>query len=179
LDFRGGESSGAADTVFVPKRGTKVKCCPYHKAIFLDSTENHRVNGQCYPVNKMHIVSRFVLPPSQEYYYRRVHPEYTTLPPYLPGCQPPRENVMDIVEPDNNSAIYIPKGIEESDGMLIFEAVHRNSDATIFWHIDNEYITSTKGTHKIEVSPSVGKHILTVEDEQGNIVRRRFKILAK
>ena len=63
--------------------------------------------------------------------------------------------------------------------MLIFEAVHRNPNATLFWHIDSEYITQTKGVHKIEVSPSVGKHILTVEDEEGNIVKRRFKILGK
>ncbi len=176
--FRAGDRCDA-DTIFVPKRGTKVKSCPYHIAVFLDSTESRRVNAQCYPVRKMHIVSGFILPPSQEYYYRRVHPEYASLPPYLPGCLPPRENVLDIIEPDNNSAIYIPKGIEDKYGMLIFEAVHRNSEATIFWHIDNEYITCTKGIHKIEVSPAVGKHILTVEDEQGNIVNRRFKILGK
>jgi membrane carboxypeptidase/penicillin-binding protein PbpC len=64
-------------------------------------------------------------------------------------------------------------------GMLIFEAVHRNPNAVIFWHIDNEYITQTRGTHKIEVSPSRGKHILTIEDEDGNIVKRRFRIVDK
>jgi penicillin-binding protein 1C len=168
-----------SDTVFVPKRGVKVKACPFHKSVFLDSTETFRVTGQCYPVSRMHIVSRFVLPPSQEYFYRKYHPEYTPLPPYLNGCMPPREHVLDIMEPDNNSAIYTPKGLEGEQGMLIFEAVHRNANATVFWHIDNEYITSTKQMHKIEVSPSVGNHILTVQDEVGNIVKRRFKIMGK
>jgi len=167
------------DTVFVPKRGVKVKACPFHQLVFLDTTETFRVTGSCYPVGKMHIVSRFVLPPSQEFFYRKLHPEYVPLPPYLAGCIPPRENVLDIMEPDNNTAIYIPKGIDGEQGMLIFEAVHRNPNATLFWHIDSEYITQTKGVHKIEVSPSVGKHILTVEDEEGNIVKRRFKILGK
>ncbi|HEY6913250.1 MAG TPA: penicillin-binding protein 1C [Paludibacter sp.] len=167
------------DTVFVPKRGVKVKACPFHQSVFLDATETYRVTGSCYPVGQMHIVSRFVLPPSEEFFYRKLHPEYAPLPPYMTSCIPPHEHVLDIMEPDNNTAIYIPKGIEGEQGMLIFEAVHRNPNATLFWHIDSEYISQTKGTHKIEVSPSIGKHILTVEDEEGNIVKRRFKILGK
>lgn len=168
-----------SEAIYVPKRGVKVKACPFDRSIFLDATESYRVTGACYPVGQMHIVSRFVLPPTQEYFYRKLHPEYTPLPPYLEGCTPAREHVLDIMEPDNNSAIYIPKGIEGGEGMLIFEAVHRNPNATLFWHIDQEYITQTKGTHKIELSPSVGKHLLTVEDEEGNIVKRKFVILGK
>ncbi len=168
-----------AEMEYVPKQGVKVKACPYHQSVFLDSTETYRVTSICYPVGKMHIVSWFVLNPSQEYFYRRLHPEYRILPPYMKGCIPPKENVLDILEPDNNTAIYIPKGVDGEQGMIIFEAVHRNPEATIFWHIDDEYITETKGTHKIEVSPAVGTHILTIEDEEGNIMKRQFKILDK
>ena len=167
------------DTVYVPKRGVKVRACPYHQSVFLDATEKYRVTSQCYPVGQMHIVSWFILPPSQEYFYKKQHPEYLALPPYMPGCIPPRAHVIDILEPDNNSAIYIPKGVDEEQGMIIFEAVHRNANAVLFWHIDNEYITQTRGTHKIEVSPSVGNHILTVEDEDGNMVKRKFRIMGK
>ena len=167
------------DTVYVPKRGVKVRACPYHQSVFLDATEKYRVTSQCYPVGQMHIVSWFILPPSQEYFYKKQHPEYMSLPLYMPGCTPPRAHVLDILEPDNNSAIYIPKGVDEEQGMIIFEAVHRNANAVLFWHIDNEYITQTRGTHKIEVSPSVGNHILTVEDEEGNMVKRQFRIMGK
>ena len=167
------------DTVYVPKRGVKVRACPYHQSVFLGATERYRVTSQCYPVGQMHIVSWFVLPPSQEFFYKKQHPEYQSLPPYMSGCIPPRAHVLDILEPDNNSAIYIPKGVDEEQGMLIFEAVHRNANAVLFWHIDNEYITQTRGAHKIEVSPSVGSHILTVEDEDGNMVKRQFRIMGK
>ncbi len=176
--FRAGENC-KSEMQYVPKKAVKVKICPFHQSAFLDSTETYRVTASCYPVGKMHIVSWFVLAPSQEYFYRKIHPEYMPLPPYSKGCVAPKEQVLDILEPDNNSAIYIPKGIEGDLGMLIFEAVHRNPNAMLFWHIDNEYITQTKGNHKIEVSPSVGIHILAVEDEDGNIVKRRFKILGR
>ncbi|MDD2796997.1 MAG: penicillin-binding protein 1C [Bacteroidales bacterium] len=168
-----------AENRWVPRQGVKVKACPFHQSVFLDETETHRVTGNCYPVSSMHIVPWFVLPPAQEYFFKRNHPEYRQLPPYLEGCAPPREHVLDILEPDNNSAIYIPKGLDGTEGMLIFEAVHRNPDATLFWHVDGNYITSTKGIHKIEISPSIGKHTLVVEDEAGNLMRRTFRILSK
>lgn len=176
--FRAGNYC-SAEMKYVPRQGVKVKICSYHQPVFLDSTATYRVTSRCHPVGKMHIVPWFVLPPSQEYFYRKVHPEYRPLPPYAGDCLPPRENVLDILEPDNNSAIYIPKGVEGDQGMLIFEAVHSNPKAVLFWHIDEEYITRTNGFHKIEISPSVGKHILTVQDAEGNIVKRRFKILGK
>jgi len=168
-----------AEKQFVPKQGVKVKACPFHQSVFLDATESYRVTSQCYPVGQMHIVPWFVLPPSQEYFYRKFHPEYMPLPPYKAGCLPIKEHVLDIMEPDNNSGIYIPQSIDGEQSMLIFEAVHRNPSAILFWHIDNDYITETKGIHKIEVSPAVGIHILTVEDEDGNMMKRRFKILGK
>jgi len=176
--FRAGDNCDA-EMEFVPKKGVRVKVCPFHQSVFLDSTETYRVTSECYPVGQMHIVPWFVLTPSQEYFYRKLHPEYKLLPPYKSDCLPPKEHMLDIMEPDNNSAIYIPRGVEGEKGMLIFEAVHRNPNATLFWHIDDEYIAETKGTHKIEVSPSVGSHILVVEDEQGNMIKRRFKILCE
>ena len=166
-----------AEEMWVPRNGVKVKSCPYHNSVFLDETGKYRVTGESYPVSKMQIQSRFVLPPAQEYYYKQNHPEYTALPPYMPGCSLPGEQMMDILVPDNNTAVYIPKGIDGKLGMLVFEAVHRRKDATIFWHIDNDFIKETHGIHKIEVTPSIGKHILLIEDEEGNVVRRRFKVL--
>ncbi len=173
--FRATDNCDATD-MWMPRSGVKVKACPYHQPVFLDSTGTFRVTGECYPVSKMQIVPWFVLSPSQEFFYRQNHPEYNLLPPFLPGCTSRFENVMDILAPDNNTAIYIPKGLNGETGMLIFEAVHRRNNAILYWHIDNEFVTQTKGIHKIEVSPEIGHHQLTVEDDEGNIVRRKFRI---
>ncbi len=168
-----------AEERWVPKKGIKVKACPFHMQVFLDSTATYRVNGDCYPVSKMEMTPWFVLPPSQEYFYRQKHPEYNTLPPFAVNCAPRSEAALDILVPDNNTAIFIPKGINGETGLIIFEAVHRKPDAELFWHIDNEYIGKTKGMHKIEVSPQTGNHVLTVEDNEGNIVRRKFKVKSR
>ncbi len=174
--FRATQNCEATE-MWIPRNGVKVKACPYHTALFLDSAGMFRVTGDCYPVSKMQIKSWFVLPPAQEYFYRQNHPEYTKLPPFKTGCHAPNEHVMDILTPDNNTAIFIPMGIEGETGLLVFEAVHRNPNATIFWHIDNEFIQETHGIHKIEVAPSFGKHTLLIEDEAGNVVKRQFRVL--
>lgn len=166
-----------AELKWVPKNGVRVKSCPFHTSVFLDSAGVFRVTGDCYPVAKMKIQSWFVLPPAQEYFYRQHHPEYSLLPLFLQGCSNVNETVMDILTPDNNTAIFIPKGIEGEQGLLVFEAIHRKPGATVFWHIDKEFIQETRGIHKIEVAPLPGMHTLLIQDNEGNTVRRRFKVM--
>jgi penicillin-binding protein 1C len=127
----------------------------------------------------MVIVPWFVLPPTQEYFYRQHNPNYKPLPPFMHGCQAPKEQLLDIIDPDNNTAIFIPRGEQGGvENKVIFSAVHRNPKATLFWHIDNEFVGSTQSLHTIEVAPQVGKHTVIVMDENGNSVQRRFTILA-
>ncbi|MEG0500278.1 MAG: hypothetical protein RR550_04045, partial [Rikenellaceae bacterium] len=38
---------------------------------------------------------------------------------------------------------------------------------TLFWHLDNDYIGTTQGEHKLSGHPSKGKHTLTLIDEHG------------
>lgn len=176
--FRAGAHCTESELQWVPENGVKAKSCPYHYQLFLDETGQYRVNADCYPVHRMIAQSWFILPPAQEYFYRHYHPEYRGLPPNLQNCSPHSEQVMEIISPDNNSAIFIPRGFEGETGMLVFEAVHRNKDATIYWHIDNEFVEQTRGRHKIEVSPAAGKHQLVIMDQQGNKVSRRFKVVS-
>lgn len=163
---------------WVPSSGVKVKACPYHTKLFLDSTAQYRVSADCYPVHRMTEKTWFVLPPAQEYFYKQYHPEYSPLPPYLGGCEASGEQVMELISPDNNTALFIPRGIDGETGLLVFEAVHRHRDATIYWHLDNEYLQETRGIHKIEVAPSAGKHSLIIMDQEGNRIKRQFRVIA-
>lgn len=176
--FRAGEHCSHIEQQ-VPAMGVRIKVCPFHRAIFVDSTRQFRVNATCYAPTNMVIVPWFVLPPTQEYFYRQHNPNYKPLPPFMHGCQAPKEQLLDIIDPDNNTAIFIPRGEQGGvENKVIFSAVHRNPKATLFWHIDNEFVGSTQSLHTIEVAPQVGKHTVIVMDENGNSVQRRFTILA-
>ncbi len=166
-------------SLMVPSKSNKSPMCQYHKQIFLDSTSQYRVSGDCYPVSNINVVPWFILPPAQEWYYKKNHPEYLNLPNIKDGCEFENENVFDILIPENNSVLSIPKGIDETEGLIIFEAVHRKSNAVLYWHIDDEFLAKTVGIHKIEVSPDIGVHTLFVIDNFGNSLSRKFKIISK
>jgi penicillin-binding protein 1C len=59
----------------------------------------------------------------------------------------------------------------------VFEVVHRNPEATIYWHLDEAYIGETTNVHQMAFSPPPGIHTLTLVDENGEVLTNRFEIL--
>jgi penicillin-binding protein 1C len=46
----------------------------------------------------------------------------------------------------------------------------------LFWHLDSEFLGETEDMHQISVAPQPGQHLLTVVDEKGNYLERKFTI---
>jgi penicillin-binding protein 1C len=173
------ENCNNIDSVWIPKAGYNFKQCPYHKLYHLDSTGEFQVNASCYPTSEMKHISIFVLPPVMEWYYKQSHPWYKGLPPTSPNCTFSQNKIMQFIYPDDNMKIYLPIDLNGIKQKVLFEAAHQNSKAQIFWHIDEEYITTTQGHHQISALPKVGKHTLTILDEEGNKLTHRFEIISE
>ncbi|MCX6208317.1 MAG: penicillin-binding protein 1C, partial [Bacteroidetes bacterium] len=105
--------------------------------------------------------------------------EYKNFPPFMQGCNIDAAKVLDIIYPDNNAAIYIPVELNGNVGSTIFTATHRNSNAKLFWHLDDDFVATTQHFHQLELNPTIGKHIITIVDEDGNSSSRNFEILKK
>jgi len=161
--------------VKIPITSLKSPICPYHRLIHLSSDGKHRVTSDCYPVSNMKHASWFVLPPIQEWYYKKHHADYKLLPPFESGCEPYNQKSMDLVYPREEVKIYIPRQLDGSEGRVVFEAVHMNPDAMIYWHLDNNFMAATKYIHQIELLPTPGKHLLVLVDEQGEELVKRFE----
>ena len=140
------------DTLAVPPTAEKSETCPYHSYI----------NGK----------SVFLLPPAMEWYYRRLHPEYK------PEISDNQETVMEFIYPGKGSRIYIPRQLDGKVAGIVFNLAHRDPDAVVFWHLDNSYLGQTKFMHQMTLSPSVGKHTITVVDEKGNTLSIGFEIMS-
>lgn len=177
--FRAGNDCEIVDKVLVTDKHLSAPICPYCRKINLDKTGVYRVNESCASPSDMQQKSFFVLPPTIEYYYRQNHPSYKVLPDFMQGCTIDAARVLDIVYPDDEARIFVPKEITGEKGRTVFTATHKNVNAKLFWHIDDEFIATTKKFHQIGVNPIVGKHVLTVVDEQGNSVTRKFEIIEK
>lgn len=169
-----------SDTVFLklPESAMYSKACPYHQRIHLDAREPLRVNSSCADVGSMRHVNWFVLPPVMENYYAQHTPTYAPLPAWKPGCEPEPEQNIALVYPRKNSRISVPIGLEGIPTATIFEANHRRSDAVIYWHLDDEFIGSTRDIHQLQLQPMPGKHKLTLVDDQGNSISCGFEVLS-
>jgi len=157
------------DTVLICPNGLQTGICQYHIPVNLTQDKKYRVYEHCAENNAIIQESWFILPPAWAWYYRQRHPEYESLPPFLHGCGEDSLNPMQFIYPqNNNTTVYLQKQLDGSIGDITFELAHSNRDATVFWHIDNEYITSTTDFHKLSVKLSVGIHFITVVDSEGN-----------
>lgn len=156
------------DTVSLPVSCTQGMTCPYHRLVHLDETEKYQVNSSCYPVKDIKHKSWFVLPAVQSWYYRSYHQDYKSLPLFREDCNT-RDDMHSIamIYPKQRAKVYIPRELDGSLGRTIFEAAHTRSDAIIHWHMDGEYLGSTKELHQMAITTSQGKHHLMLMDQTG------------
>ena len=157
------------DTMLICSAGLRTNTCPYHIGVNVTEDESYRVYESCVGNAGIFHRSWFVLPPAWEWYYKHHHPSYKPLPPFMPGCGSDGEFLpMQFIYPQGNTRVFLPRQLDGSPGEIIFDLAHSNPDAIVYWHLDDKYITSTQNFHKQALSPSVGKHSVTVVDDAGN-----------
>jgi penicillin-binding protein 1C len=176
--FRANVDCENIDTLFMPPNALRSPLCPYHKIIQLDATGLFQVNESCEaPVNMQH-KSWFVLPPSMEFYYKQRNADYKILPAFKQGCHvTSSQKQMELIYPQHEAKIFVPKEIDGVKGKTIFTAAHRNNEAKIFWTLDNTFAGTTQHYHQLALSPSKGLHTITITDEEGNSITKKFEIL--
>lgn len=177
--YRVGPYCEQADTVWVMPKGLSSSACPYHRLVHLDPTGQWQVTAQCCSVEEMVHRSWFVLPPVMEWYYKRRNLMYRTLPPFKSGCAEEAQVVMEMIYPRENNQVFVPVQLDGTPGQVILEAAHSSSDAIIYWHLDDEYLGQTKGSHQMPVSPVPGNHILSLIDDQGNTLSKMLTVVEK
>jgi len=178
--YKAGEYCTDKVLQLVSPAGEKTALCPYHKMIHLDRTGTYRITDECEQPSLMVHKAWFVLPPAMEYYYKIKNSDYRDLPVYKPGCgNAGNGNVMEMIYPKSYASVYIPVELDGTRGKVVFNATHRRGNASIYWHIDNEYVAATKNYHQLALSPPAGKHTLTLVDEDGERLIQVFTVLDK
>jgi penicillin-binding protein 1C len=178
--YKAGPYCDDVDTVYAARAGSKTQLCPYHLLVHVTPDKKYRVSSKCMDVDKMLHLHWFVLPPAIEWYYRKKNVFYRQLPNVQKGCSDEESlAVMELIYPTDVLKIFVPREIDGTPGNTIFEMAHRNPDAVLYWHIDDEFIGTTKSIHQISFNPSSGKHRLTVVDNQGRSISRAFEVVDK
>ena len=111
----------------------------------------------------------FRLPPAMEWYYKTYHPEYEV--------RPSRDEApLEFLYPESGSVLTLPRQLDGSLPGAVFQAVHRDPAAVLYWHLDNEYLGETHLIHQMQLSPPPGKHTVTVVDGDGKTASVGFTV---
>ncbi|MFA0963144.1 penicillin-binding protein 1C [Roseivirga sp. BDSF3-8] len=165
------------DTILITRRGLNTLPCPYHKQIFTTENDRYQAFADCYTAGNVVPKNWFVLPAAQEWYYKRRHTEYRSLPPMAPGCISLVENSnMELIYPKMDASLIIPVELDGSKGATVFEVAHRMNQSTVYWHLDGEYAGKTEEIHQMSLSPGLGKHQLLLTDEKGDRLEVAFEV---
>ncbi len=158
----------------IPKQGVSSPICKYHQLIHLDKDKLFRVNSSCYPATKIIHKNWFSLPPIQELYYKKNNSMYRPLPPMKDSCSDNDKTIMEFVYPQSNTKIFIPMGIDGELQAVVIKIAHKNPKSTLYWHLDDTYLGQTKSKHEYPIVTSIGKHTITVVDNNGNTIKKNI-----
>ncbi|WP_430908782.1 penicillin-binding protein 1C [Maribacter sp. 2-571] len=154
----------------IPNKKNYVKACPYHHTIQLNAAQQFRVNSSCADLSQTVSRSWFVLPTLMEYYYKRSHPEYRVLPPFLQGCEQNTAPPMEFIYPKMGSRIGLVKNFEGKTNEVIFKLAHSKPETQVYWYLNDDFMGQTVTFHEMGMVPPPGKHKITVIDALGNEV---------
>jgi len=166
--------------VQIPRKAPRHSPCPYCRTVALNQAGDRRITADN-TAGPVRLEKWFVLPPAEEWYYRRWNLDYKPLPPLRSEDAANYGSSilsMALFNPEPDTKIYIPRELDGREGRVVFQAAHRDSGETIYWHLDDFYLGETKVFHDLEARPGPGLHTITLVDGKGNRLSRRFEVLS-
>ena len=171
--------------VFRPRRAPLSTVCPYCRKVSLTNDGRYQATADdltgtqagIYDGTMPMMESRFVLPPSIEYWYKRANLGYRSLPDFVPWHKAAEVQELSLIFPEAGARLVIPTEIDGTPGSMVMQAATRNPDTTVYWDIDGTYIGCTENRHELAARPRAGQHVLTVTDSRGSRIQRHFTVL--
>jgi len=161
---------------YIQNTGLKTEPCPFHININIDISSTYQVNTSCESLENIQQKSWFVLPPLQEYYYKKQNPFYKPLPKFREDCLGEVKNVMKFLYPTEKSTIFLPKDFDGKQNELILKVAHSNKEAILFWSLNQQFLGTTTENHELAITPKEGDFKITVVDNFGNEIQQQISI---
>ncbi|GIZ15693.1 penicillin-binding protein 1C [Capnocytophaga catalasegens] len=168
-------NSGLLASEICPKQTIKsvakapeAKLCNYHKLVHLSKDKKYQVNTDCDSWQNISTESYFVLPPIMEWYYKKNHINYKSLPPLRTDCaSSDKQSVLDFIYPKHGSVIYQTTGFGGLAQPIVSKIAYTGKDS-VFWYLDDQFLGQTLHYHEMTFRTTKGEHFLKIIDNQGN-----------
>lgn len=159
----------------VPIDAKTPQMCTVHEPILIND-QGQRVYRDCARGDVRDTVW-FSLDPIAAHFYESRHSTYRSMPSLAADCQRATSNAsIAIVYPTPGLELIMPRNFQGDFEHVQFKAAHTHRGTTLFWHLDEQFIGTTNGSHQLTLDVKVGSHTLLVMDEQGNKATCRFRL---
>ena len=182
--FLAGPNCAAVRISDLPRHASASRVCPFCRTVVLNASEDRRVRLGSGAAGLTVERNWFVLPPAEEWFFRRWNLDYRPLPPeetlghgLLVNAALPGERNLALFNPEPGAQIFVPRQLDGRDGRIVFSAAHRNETEIIHWHLDSDFLGITQTFHQMEARPPPGHRYLTLVDGEGNTLTRHFVVL--
>lgn len=175
--FQAGEHCTETHAQEVHASTMETPLCSWCKTIFVNS-KGLQADAACAQISTCKPRKIFNLPPAMEYYYKRNHVQYESLPAWDPSCKYGRiPGYIELVYPYGGTKVIVPTLHDGSPGKLVLQANAPERSGTLFWMLDGELVGETQKEHRIEVSILPGKHTLHISSSEGAECISKFEVL--
>ena len=83
---------------------------------------------------------------------------------------------MQFIYPTPGARITLPRQLDGTPGHLVARVAHGQTDVTLYWHLDQDYLGTTRDFHEIPLHAGPGPHRHTGGDGEGRTASVAFSI---
>lgn len=163
---------------FVPAHQKNKTMCSRCVKLDVDKKLQFQVNRNCYPqenIKRQH----YVLLSPVEVFYTSLE-KIALPPPFHPDClEEVQATPMEFIFPRKGEVVFLPKSFDEKVQEIAIQLAHLDENEQVFWYLDKEYITSTKGIHELSLPLQKGNYVLSVVDTKGNSLSQQLEVVTR
>ena len=145
------------ERVLLPRDSHFEMLSPHNPRVNLEASGRYRVDSECESPGEMRRTSWFVLPPAEEFYYRRGHAEYRPVPGLRADCvaRGAARGALALLYPDANGRVLIPGELDTNPGTFPMQSA-RLYQALAGTGGSVRYVTLPFESHGYSARESVG-----------------------
>lgn len=172
--FRATEACPHQTVMDLPWGMKSLKTCDYHQLRHFSEDGKYQSCSKCWDEVGHQLNSVLVYPPDVAYYLRAKGQYIEPIPVHYPQCAAYKaDDAVRLIYPDMEAKIFLPRDFDGKTQSVVCRAGHSSTISTVYWYLDDQYLGSSMGEHRMSVVFQNGWNTLKIVDETGASDSRR------
>jgi penicillin-binding protein 1C len=167
--FRATGACSETETIDVPSGMKPLRSCDYHQTRYFSADGSYQSCSRCWQDIGSVMKQVTVYPPDIAFYLREKGQYIENLVSHFTHCPAYKsEDAVKIIYPNMGARLFLPRDFDGRMQSVICRAGHNSISENVYWYLDEKYLGSTEGEHKMTVKFNEGWNTLKVIDANGS-----------